>query len=96
MSASICLGLSRDGWLPVDPCPWRCWNFTFTTANARASGEHYELDVDWILIVTREGSHLFMQSAPDEPKVGIFPESDRDYFYKHHDEQITFETDSQG
>jgi hypothetical protein len=34
--------------------------------------------------------------ATGQPKLEIFPESDRDYFLKGVDAQITFETDSQG
>jgi Domain of unknown function (DUF3471) len=54
----------------------------------------YELAPNFILTVTREGGHLFTQ-ATGQPKVEIFPESDRDYFLKVVDAQITFETDSQ-
>jgi CubicO group peptidase (beta-lactamase class C family) len=55
----------------------------------------YQLAPNFILTVTREGDHLFTQ-ATGQPKVEIFPESDRDYFLKVVDAQITFETDSQG
>jgi hypothetical protein len=55
----------------------------------------YELAPNFILTVTREGDQLFTQ-ATGQPKVEIFPESDRDYFLKVVDAQITFETDSQG
>ena len=47
------------------------------------------------MTVTREGDHLFMQ-ATGQPTVQIFPESDRDYFLKVVDAQITFVTDSNG
>jgi len=55
----------------------------------------YELAPNFILTVTREGDHLFTQATGQE-KVEIFPESDRDYFLKIVDAQITFETDGQG
>jgi D-alanyl-D-alanine-carboxypeptidase/D-alanyl-D-alanine-endopeptidase len=55
----------------------------------------YELAPNFILTVTREGNQLFTQ-ATGQPKFEIFPESDRDYFLKVVDAQITFETDSQG
>jgi|SRR5271165_401631 len=55
----------------------------------------YELAPDFILTVTREGSHLFVQ-ATNQGKLEVFPESERDYFYKVVDAQITFETDSSG
>jgi len=56
---------------------------------------HYELAPNFILAVTREGDHFFTQ-ATGQPKVEIFPESERDYFLKVVDAQITFEIDSQG
>ncbi len=49
----------------------------------------------FVLIVTREGDRLFVQEA-GQPKIEIFPQSERDYFLKGFDAQITFETDSQG
>jgi CubicO group peptidase (beta-lactamase class C family) len=55
----------------------------------------YQLAPNFILTVTREGDHLFTQATGQE-KVEIFPESDRNYFLKVVDAQITFETDSQG
>ena len=55
----------------------------------------YELAPNFILTVTREGDHLFTQ-ATGQGKVEVFPESDRDFFLKVVDAQITFETDSQG
>jgi hypothetical protein len=47
------------------------------------------------LTVTREGDHLFTQ-ATGQPKFEVFPESDKDFFLKVVDAQLTFETDSQG
>jgi len=55
----------------------------------------YQLAPDFILTITREGDHLFAQ-ATGQPKFEVFPESDRDYFYKVVDAQITFETDNKG
>ena len=55
----------------------------------------YELAPNFILTVTREGDHLFTQ-ATGQAKFEVFPESDRDFFLKVVDAQITFETDSQG
>jgi serine-type D-Ala-D-Ala carboxypeptidase/endopeptidase len=45
--------------------------------------------------VTREGPHLFAQ-LPGQPKFEVFAESERDYFLKVVDAQVTFETDSRG
>jgi CubicO group peptidase (beta-lactamase class C family) len=55
----------------------------------------YQLAPNFIMTVTREGDHLFMQ-ATGQPKLQIFPESDRDYFLKVVDAQITFVTDNTG
>jgi len=52
----------------------------------------YELAPNFILTVTREGDHLFAQ-ATGQPKVEIFPETEKDFFYKVVDAQITFEND---
>lgn len=55
----------------------------------------YQMAPNVILNVTREGSHLFVQMS-GQPKFEIFAESDRDYFLKVVDAQLTFETDSNG
>jgi CubicO group peptidase (beta-lactamase class C family) len=55
----------------------------------------YGLTPTFILTVTREGDHLFVQ-ATGQPRLEVFPESDRDFFYKVVDAQITFVTDGQG
>lgn len=55
----------------------------------------YELAPSFILSVTREGDHLFVQ-ATGQPKFEVFAEGSKDYFLKVVDAQITFETDAQG
>ena len=55
----------------------------------------YQLAPTFILTVTQEDGHLFVQ-ATGQPKFEVFPEGERDYFYKVVDAQITFETDTQG
>jgi len=55
----------------------------------------YQLNPDFVLTVTREGDHLFVQ-ATRQQKFEVFPESDRDYFLKVVDAQITFVTDGAG
>lgn len=55
----------------------------------------YQLAPDFIITITREGDHFFEQ-ATGQPKAEIFPESERDYFLKVVDAQITFVTDSNG
>jgi serine-type D-Ala-D-Ala carboxypeptidase/endopeptidase len=54
----------------------------------------YQLAPNFILTITRDGTKFFVQ-ATGQPKLEIFPESQRDYFLKVVDAQITFETDSQ-
>ncbi len=48
-----------------------------------------------ILTVSREGDRCFVQMSR-QPKAEIFAQSERDYFLRVVDAQITFETDSQG
>ncbi|HXW13327.1 MAG TPA: serine hydrolase [Terriglobia bacterium] len=55
----------------------------------------YQLAPNFILTITREGDALFAQ-ATGQSKVQIFPEGEREFFYKVVDAQITFETDSAG
>jgi serine-type D-Ala-D-Ala carboxypeptidase/endopeptidase len=55
----------------------------------------YDLAPNFSVTITREGDHLFAQ-ATNQNKFEIYPESERDYFYKVVDAQITFETDTQG
>jgi hypothetical protein len=56
---------------------------------------NYELGPKFILSVTREGDKLITQ-ATGQPKVRIFAESEREFFVKAFDAQITFITDAQG
>jgi serine-type D-Ala-D-Ala carboxypeptidase/endopeptidase len=55
----------------------------------------YQMAPNVTLSVTREGPQLFVQ-LPGQPKFEIFAESERDYFLKLVDAQVTFETDSNG
>ena len=55
----------------------------------------YRLAPNFILTVTREGDRLFAQ-ATGQGMFEIFPEGERDYFYKVVDAQITFGPDEQG
>jgi CubicO group peptidase (beta-lactamase class C family) len=55
----------------------------------------YQLAPNFILTITREGDALFAQ-ATGQPKFQLFPESERGFFLKVVDAQITFETDSTG
>jgi CubicO group peptidase (beta-lactamase class C family) len=55
----------------------------------------YRLQPDFILTVTREGHHLFVQATGYE-KVEFFPKGEQDFFSKGVDAQITFEVDGKG
>ncbi|HEV3040760.1 MAG TPA: serine hydrolase [Candidatus Angelobacter sp.] len=55
----------------------------------------YQFAPDFAITITREGDHLFAQ-ATGQSKFEIFPEGDRDYFFKVVDAQITFVVDKQG
>ena len=56
---------------------------------------YYQLGPKFILNVFREGDRLFVQ-ATKQPKLEAFPESDRVFFHKAVDAQITFEADPGG
>lgn len=55
----------------------------------------YQLAPNFVLTITREGDQLFAQ-ATNQPKLAIFPEGARDFFFKIVDAQITFVTDANG
>lgn len=55
----------------------------------------YRVGPDFALTVSREGDRLFTK-ATGMAKYEIFPESERDYFYKVMDAQITFVTEDEG
>jgi hypothetical protein len=56
---------------------------------------NYELAPQFILTITREGDKLMTQ-ATGQPKIPIFAESEREFFAKVVDAQITFVTDAHG
>jgi hypothetical protein len=45
--------------------------------------------------VTREGGHLFLQAEGDV-RIAFYPESDREFFARIMDAQMTFNTDREG
>ena len=55
----------------------------------------YELAPNFILTVTHEESHLFVQ-ATGQPRFEAFPEAEREYFLKAVDAQITFDPPENG
>ena len=55
----------------------------------------YQLAPSAILAISREGDQLFVQLT-GQPKFPLYPESERKFFLKVVDAQITFDTDAQG
>jgi CubicO group peptidase (beta-lactamase class C family) len=55
----------------------------------------YQLAPNFAITITREGDRLFEQ-ATGQPKFELFPKSEKDFFLKVVDAQITFVTDSRG
>jgi CubicO group peptidase (beta-lactamase class C family) len=55
----------------------------------------YQLAPTFILTITREGDRLFAQ-ATGQGKAEIFAESEREFFYKIVNAQLTFEVDGEG
>lgn len=55
----------------------------------------YELSPDFVISITREGDHLFLQ-ATGQARFELFAESDRDFFLKAVDAQVTFTSDGSG
>ncbi len=55
----------------------------------------YQIVPNVAFTITRDGAHLFAQLT-GQGKAEIFPEGERDYFYKVVDAQITFVTDGSG
>jgi D-alanyl-D-alanine-carboxypeptidase/D-alanyl-D-alanine-endopeptidase len=53
----------------------------------------YAVAPTFIFTVTREGDHLFVQ-ATGQPRFELFAESEKDYFLKAVDAQVTFESDA--
>ena len=55
----------------------------------------YQVTPSFIITITREDNHLFAQ-ATAQPRFEIFPETERDFFLKVVDAQLTFVTDMAG
>jgi uncharacterized protein (TIGR03435 family) len=55
----------------------------------------YQISPDLVIAITLENNHLFAQPT-NQPKFPLFAESERDFFLKVVDAQITFVTDAQG
>ncbi len=84
-----------DSHVPLLPAPKERKEITVDPKLFDGYVGQYQLAPNFILTVTREGDQLFAQ-ATGQPKFQIYPESQRDFFYKVVDAQITFETDASG
>jgi predicted SnoaL-like aldol condensation-catalyzing enzyme len=56
----------------------------------------YELAPNLVLTITRDGGHLFAEATGQPGKVELFAESEKEYFLKVADVQMTFEVDGAG
>ena len=84
-----------DSHVPLLPAPKEHKEITVDPKIFDGYVGRYQLAPNFILTVTRDGDQLFAQ-ATGQPKFQIYPESQRDFFYKVVDAQITFETDASG
>lgn len=69
-----------------------------TTANTKVLDGyvgHYEMLPTSIFAVTREGDQLFVQIT-GQPRSAIYSKSEKEFFYKVVDAQISFQTDEHG
>ena len=55
----------------------------------------FELAPNFVITITREGTRLFLQ-ATNQPRFELFAESERKFFLKEVDAQVTFEVDEKG
>jgi serine-type D-Ala-D-Ala carboxypeptidase/endopeptidase len=56
---------------------------------------HYEMAPTVVFSVTREGDQLFVQIT-GQPRSAVYSKTEKDFFYKIVDAQISFQTDAQG
>jgi CubicO group peptidase (beta-lactamase class C family) len=84
-----------DAHVPLLPAPKEHKEITVDPKIFDGYVGQYQLAPSFILTITREGDQLFAQ-ATGQPKLQIYPEGERAFFYKVVDAQITFETDSSG
>lgn len=88
-----------EGFTPYDQLPPRppVKQHKEVAVDARTLDKYagrYGVSADLILIVVREGNHLIIREGADNHE--MFPESDRDFFSKTADDEITFTVDGQG
>jgi CubicO group peptidase (beta-lactamase class C family) len=56
----------------------------------------YQATPEQLMTISREGTNFYAQLGGLQPKYPVFPESERDFFYKVVDAQLTFQVDAQG
>jgi predicted SnoaL-like aldol condensation-catalyzing enzyme len=56
----------------------------------------YELAPNFVVTITRDGDHLFVEATGQSGKVELFAESETEYFLKVADVQMTFEVGGTG
>jgi hypothetical protein len=81
------------GW--QDYAPKQRSQIKVETAVLHRYAGNYQLGPNFFLSVTLEGDQLVTQ-ATGQPKIPVFAESDRDFFVKDFDAQLTFVPNSQG
>lgn len=77
---------------PLLQPPWESREITLDPSILDLYTGRYQLASDGTFIVTREGGRLFVQGS-DQPRLEIFAESERKFFLKAENAQITFESD---
>lgn len=84
-----------DPALPLLPAPVTRKEIAVAPGTLDRHVGRYELKPDFVLTITREGDQLFLQ-ATGQPKFALFAETERDFFLKVVDAQVTFEAGADG
>lgn len=84
-----------DPAMPLLQAPKERKEITVDAKSLNAYAGIYQLAPNFALTITHEGNQLFAQ-ATGQPKVEIFAENEKRFYYKVVDAQITFQTDDQG
>lgn len=84
-----------DASLPLIQAPAVRKEVSLTPEQLDRNAGKYELAPTFVLTVTRDGNRLFLQ-ATGQPRFELFAESERNFFLKAVDAQVTFEAEGQG
>jgi len=84
-----------DASVPLAPAPKEHKEITVDPKLFDGYIGKYQLAPNFVFTITRDGAHLFAQLS-GQATYEIFPEGEKDYFYKVVDAQITFVTGSGG